>query len=352
MTSPEAIARQNRRIIDANLNRLGEGLRLLEDVARLLLNDRTLTQELKTMRHNLVRGDWSFNRQLLAARNSEGDVGINIPEEEEKRELPNLVVANSRRAQESLRSLEELAKMPEATPELDAEKFKQARFKLYSIERALASRLLRQDKVSRISGLYAIIDTQALEGRSPIKAASQVIQGGARTVQLRDKLLAKKELLAVAQELRNLCAEHNVLFIINDYLDLVLATDADGLHLGQDDLPVKIARKLLPMDKILGVSTTTVDQATAAEAEGADYIAVGAMYPTSSKERPTVVGLDRLSQIRAAVGQPVVAIGGINKENAGGVMAAGAGSVAVISAILQADDVEAAAREIASKAKP
>jgi len=351
MLSPEAIPGQTLRIIDANLNRIGEGLRLLEDTARLLLNDATLTQQLKTMRHELVKGDWSFNKQLLQARDSEGDVGINIetPEQEKQRELPLMVVANSRRVQESLRTVEELAKIPGITPKLNSEKFKQARFNLYSIERNLLSKLLRQDKIKHIPGLYAIIDTQALKGRSHLEVASQIIRGGARTIQLRDKLLSKKELLPIAQQLKNLCAEHNVLFIVNDYLDIALAADADGLHLGQNDLPTKVARKLLPIDKILGCSTTTVEQAITAESDGADYIAVGSIYPTTSKETAKVIGLNRLRQIRQAVTLPLVAIGGITEDNAAEVIAAGASSVAVISAILQAGSPEEAARQIVAR---
>ena len=351
MPSPEAISGQTLRIIDANLNRIGEGLRLLEDTARLLLNDASLTQQLKTMRHELVTGDPSFNQQLLQARNSEGDVGINIeaPEQEKPRELPLMVVANSRRVQESLRTVEELAKLPGITPKLNSEKFKQARFNLYTIERNLLSRLLRQDKIKHIPGLYAIIDTEALKGRSHLEVASQIIRGGARTIQLRDKLLSKKELLPIAQQLKELCAEHNVLFIVNDYLDIALAADADGLHLGQNDLPVKAARKLLPIDKILGCSTTTVDQAVTAESEGADYIAVGSIYPTTSKETAKVIGLDGLCQIRQAVTLPLVAIGGITQDNAAEVIAAGASSVAVISAILQAESPEEAARQIVAR---
>ncbi len=348
MASSEAISQQTLRLIDANLNRIGEGLRFLEDLARLLLNDATLSQQLKTMRHELVTGDWSFNQQLLQSRDSEGDVGINIetPEQKNQRELPIMAVANSRRVQEALRVLEELAKISGAIPELDSEKFKQARFSLYTIERTLLSKLLRKDKINRIHGLYVIIDTQALRGRSHLEVASQVIRGGARTIQLRDKLQSKKELLPIAQQLSKLCSEHNVLFIMNDYLDLALASDADGLHLGQDDLPVKVARKLLPIGKILGCSTTTVDQAITAEAEGADYIAAGSMYPTSSKETAKVVGLERLTQIRQAVITPLVAIGGITRDNAAEVLAAGADSVAVISAILQAESPEESAREI------
>ena len=355
MASMDATSYQTLRIIDANLNRIGEGLRLLEDLARLLLNNAALTQQLKTMRHELVTSDWSFNQQLLQSRDSESDVGINIeaPEQAKQRELPIMVVANARRVQEALRILEELAKIPDTIFKLDSEKFKQARFSLYTIERTLLSKLLRKDKIKGIPGLYVIIDTQALKGRSHIEVASQAIRGGAKTVQLRDKLQSKKELLPIAQQLKNLCTEHDVLFIMNDYLDLALASDADGLHLGQNDLPIKTARKLLPIDKILGCSTTTVDQAITAESEGADYIAVGAIYPTSSKTSTTtpakVVGLETLRQVRQAISLPLVAIGGITKDNAAEVLAAGADSVAVISAILQAESPEEAARQIAAR---
>lgn len=344
MVLPES--NQTLRIIDANLNRIGEGLRLLEDLARLMLNDTVLTEQLKAMRHKLVESDWSFQQQLLQSRNSEGDVGIalEVPGEEKERGLPITVVANSRRVQESLRTLEELAKIPGTR--LDSEKFKQARFSLYTIEQKLLSRLLRQDKVKRLPGLYVIIDIQALKGRNPIEAASRAIRGGAKTIQLRDKLGKKKELLPIAQQLKSLCAEHHVIFIVNDYIDLVLATDADGLHLGQNDLPIPVARKLLPIDRILGCSTTSVEQAVTAQSEGADYIAVGSIYPTPSKETAKVIGLERLRQIRQAVSLPLVAIGGITKDNATEVMAAGADSVAVISAILQAEDIEKATREI------
>ena len=342
MTAPES---KTMRIIDANLNRIGEGLRLLEDLARLILNDATLSQQLKTIRHGMLERDWPFNQQLLQARDSEGDVGKNIEAPEgEKRELTTMVVANSRRVQESLRTIEELAKLPDV--KLDPEKFKQARFNLYTIEKNLLSRLLRQDKVKRLPGLYLIIDTQALKERSHVEVASQAIRGGAKVIQLRDKVQTKKELLPIAEQLKKLCAEHDVLFIMNDHFDLALAVDADGLHLGQDDLPIKVARKLLPIDKILGRSTRTVDQAVAAETEGADYIAVGSMYPTPTKETAQVVGLKRLRQVRQAVTLPLVAIGGINKDNAAEVLAAGADSLAVIRAVVQAEAPEEAARQL------
>jgi thiamine-phosphate pyrophosphorylase len=342
----EAMSRQRLRIIDANLNRAGEGLHLLEDIARLMLNDAGLTQQLKTIRHEILEVDWSFNQQLIQSRDSESDVGIDIEAPGEERELPITVVANARRVQESLRILEELSKIPGTTPKLDPEKFKQARFAVYTIEQKLLSKLLRRDKVKHLTGIYAIIDSQALGVRSHIEVAKELIRGGAKIIQLRDKLRSKSELLSIAQGLKELCSKHDVLFIVNDYLGLVLAVGADGLHLGQKDFPISVARRLLPIDKLIGCSVNTVDQATAAQSDGADYIAVGSIYPTSSKETAKVVGVEVLRQIRQAVSLPVVAIGGINKDNVAEILAAGADSVAVISAILKAEDVEEATRQI------
>lgn len=341
------------RIIDANYNRISEGLRLLEEIARMMLDDSPLTQQLKTMRHDLIRGDSSFNRQLLQAREAQSDVGtdLEVPGEEKGKDLPNVLVANARRVQESLRTLEELAKVPDTGTGLDSDKFKQARFDLYKIEQELMAKLLGKEKLVHISGLYVIIDSEMLKGRNHIEVARQAINGGAGTIQLRDKVQSKKTVLPLARELQALCAEKNVLFIMNDYADIAMAVDADGLHLGQDDLPVKEARRLLPPGKIIGCSTHSVEQAVAAEADGADYIAVGAMYPTGSKTSTTtpakVVGTETLRKVREAVSVPLVAIGGITADNAPEVIAAGADSIAVISAVLGAESPEKASGQLA-----
>lgn len=134
------------RIIDANLNRLAEGLRILEDAARLILDDPDLTQHLKTLRHSLVRNDVPFNIELIQARDSEGDVGadMEVPGEKKLKDLPLVIIANSRRVQESLRVLEEMAKLPEIAPKLDSAKYKGARFELYSLEQKLIEKLMQQ----------------------------------------------------------------------------------------------------------------------------------------------------------------------------------------------------------------
>lgn len=337
------------RLIDANLNRISEGLRLLEDIARFILNDAALSAALKSLRHELLGQHSSLQKELLSARDSAGDVAAFAEEDMHRADLPAIVTANARRVEESLRVLEEIFKLPTSLnlPDLAPEKFKQARFTLYELERALTGKILRVEK--RIAGLYVIIDPEALGGRDEQEVCRQAIRGGAKAIQLRDKKRSRAEILAAVQKLREVCAQHDVPFILNDYLDITLASGADGLHLGQGDLPVSVARRLLPIDKILGCSATTLEEALQAEADGADYIAVGAIYPTPSKEGAIVVGLERIRQIREAISLPVVAIGGIDGKNAPVVVEAGVDAIAVISAVCGAADVEEAARKLAER---
>jgi thiamine-phosphate pyrophosphorylase len=341
-----AIPKDTLRIIDANINRIGEGLRVLEEFARLSLNDTALTQRLKDLRHDILDIDLKMQEQLIDARDSRGDVGADMEASggNKQRDAEKAIVANARRVQESLRVMEETAKAPGIG--LDSDKYKKARFALYAIEKDLLGRMLRQDKLKRLTGLYVIIDTAFLKGRSPAEAAAQVIRGGAKVIQLRDKERSSGEILPMAEEIKKICTENNVLFIVNDSLDIVLGADADGLHVGRDDLPVAAARRLLPVGKILGGSARTVKEAMTAMSEGADYLGVGSMYATTTKEKAEVVGPDRLKAIRQAVDLPIVAIGGINKDNLGEVLKAGANAVAVISAVMGASDIQEATKQL------
>lgn len=343
-------------MIDANLNRCSEGLRVLEDVARFLLNDAELCQRLRTLRHDLARETKSLSVGLLSQRDAGRDVGHLSSRETELnmkttslQGLLDLVTANAKRVEESLRVVEELAKLPEISSVLNSASFEQARFALYTLERDLISRILRRDKIERISGLYVILDRQFLVGRDELDITRQIIEGGARVIQLRDKQSKRGELLLVAQKLRELCSQADVLFIINDYLDLAMVVDADGLHIGQEDLPLPVVRRELPIDKIVGCSVTTLSQATKAQAEGADYIAVGSIFPTTTKREATVVGVDMLKELKRMASIPLVAIGGINQNNVDEVVAAGADAVAVISAVLGEKDVRGAVRKLVAK---
>jgi thiamine-phosphate diphosphorylase len=202
-------------------------------------------------------------------------------------------------------------------------------------------------KAAKVRGLYVIVDPQQTRGRDPVEVARKALAGGARIMQWRDKTRDKGEQLLQAQAIRDLCHERDALFIVNDHVDLALAPSADGAHLGQKDLPPALVRPWVPKGFLLGVSSNTVEEAQRAERDGADYVAVGAIFTTSTKEVTRAASPERLREVKAAVRIPVVAIGGINEGNIDQVIAAGADAVAVISAVCLADDVEAAARRLA-----
>jgi thiamine-phosphate pyrophosphorylase len=332
------------RIVDANLNRIGEGLRVLEEFARLSLNDAGLTQQLKNLRHRMVQVDSQLQQELMRVRDAAGDVGADMAAEgqEKPRDFTGTIVANARRVQESLRVMEELAR--ESGSGLEPDVYRKARFAVYTIEKELLAGMLRREKIGRLAGLYVIIDAGLLRGRSHNDVAMQAIRGGAKIIQLRDKVRGIREFLKAAGELKEICEKNNVLFIVNDSLEVALAVDADGLHVGRDDLPVATARHLLPVDKILGASARTIEEAKRAREDGADYLGVGAMYATTTKAAAEVVGPGRIKEIKSAVDMPVVAIGGITKDNVGKVVKAGADAAAVISAIMGAADIEKATR--------
>jgi thiamine-phosphate diphosphorylase len=196
------------------------------------------------------------------------------------------------------------------------------------------------------SPLYVILDLEAARGRPLRDLLEAVLAGGGRWVQLRDKTLSMADLWPLARDLRARCREAGATFIVNDRADLALALDADGLHLGQGDLPAAAARRVLRPGMILGVSTHDEAQADRACGDGADYVAVGSMFPTGTKAGFQLVGPDLLRRIRPRTSSPLVAIGGITRDNAMEVMEAGADAVAVISAICASDDPEGATRSL------
>jgi len=197
----------------------------------------------------------------------------------------------------------------------------------------------------KIEGLYQITDHNR-DGRLPQRVA-KALRGGARIVQYRDKETPASAQLAVARELAGLCRQAGAIFIVNDSPGLALECGADGVHLGQGDMGPEQARALLGPDRLIGVSTRTVEQARAARKAGADYIGLGSIYPTNSKGDAVHVGLERLSQVRQAVDLPIVAIGGIDRQKAPAAIDAGADGVAVISAVMGDPDPTRAARELA-----
>jgi thiamine-phosphate diphosphorylase len=196
------------------------------------------------------------------------------------------------------------------------------------------------------SPLYVILDPEAARGRDLEALLAAVLAGGCRMVQLRDKRAPLAALYPLAAALGERCRQSGALFVVNDRADLALALGAEGLHVGQDDLPVAVARRLLPAGAILGVSTHDPRQARQALADGADYVAVGSMFPTGSKAGFQLVGPELVTALRPHMPVPLIGIGGITVDNVERVIAAGADGVAVISAVCAAPDPEAATRRL------
>lgn len=199
--------------------------------------------------------------------------------------------------------------------------------------------------------LHVLTDRKLAGGKSHLEIARAAIAGGASVIQLREKHDSGRAICEAARDIGDLCGEKQVPFIMNDRLDICLAVGADGVHLGQDDLPAAAARELLGPRKILGISATTLEEALQAERDGADYIGFGPVYEARSTKPDTIepLGLNLLAQVRRECAVPVVAIGGINVDNVDAVLQAGAHGVAVISAICAADDITKATRQLKSK---
>ena len=209
--------------------------------------------------------------------------------------------------------------------------------------------VLRQEQADRIHGLYVIIDPEVTGGRDPLEIARAAINGGARMLQLRDKLRDKGEQLPVAAALRDLCAANDALLIINDHADLAAAIGPDnvGLHVGQTDLPVAEARKILAPGQVLGRSNREIDLIIESQRMGADHVAFGAMYTTTTKQVTRAPqGPQRLREAREAAQVPLVAIGGITAANVAPVVEAGADAICVTAAVGSAPDPESAAAEL------
>jgi thiamine-phosphate pyrophosphorylase len=203
------------------------------------------------------------------------------------------------------------------------------------------------------SPLYTIADTLGRPGVSFVDLAERLCAGGARVLQLRAKDLSTREFLAAAQGVRAVCRRHGCLFIVNDRADIALAAGADGVHIGQEDLPPAAARRVLGAGRVIGVSTHDPDQARRAEREGADYIGFGPLFGTGTKATGYGArGLEQLREIRALVRLPVVAIGGVTAERAPSALAAGADAVAMISDLVLAPDVTAKVRETLAMLSP
>ncbi len=207
------------------------------------------------------------------------------------------------------------------------------------------------EKVSSMDlSLYVIIDRRMMKGSSPIWVARKAIEGGATAIQLREKDMESRDLCNLASSIKKVAKKRRVLFLVDDRVDIALAVDADGVHLGSEDLPVKIARKLLGGNKIIGATVRNLSQALKAQREGADYLSLGPIFPTKTKkDLPPPRGLKAITRIKKKIRTPLIAIGGINRNNVASVIRAEADGAAVVSAIGEARNVRKATQELLRK---
>lgn len=316
------------RILDANLDRAREGLRIVEEWCRFGLNNQQLAQECKQLRQELAQ--W-HSIELRQARDTPADVGTELshPQEEQRDSINHLLQANICRVQEALRVLEEYGKLYQPQMSLIC---KQIRYRVYTLE----SSLLTRDRLKILKNAALYLITSPSENLIPI--VDDALQGGVSLVQYRDKDITDDNVrLAQAQQICQLCHKYDALFIVNDRVDLALAVEADGVHLGQQDVPVALARQILGSGKIIGRSTTNPEEMQKAIAEEADYIGVGPVYKTPTKPTKAAAGFEYIRYAAANSPLPWFAIGGINLNNLQNVLEAGAQRVSVVRAIMQAE---------------
>ncbi|MBI9018541.1 MAG: thiamine phosphate synthase [Phycisphaerae bacterium] len=321
------------RIIDANFNRSREALRTMEDYARFVLDNSSLSSMAKHLRHQLCKAMELFPlADLLNSRNTPGDVGTTVTTESEavRPGAYNVLVAAAKRLSEALRVIEEYGKIDNA---VFAAQIESIRYQSYELEKQL---LTYADPSVRFKDvkLYVLL-TESLCKLPIIDVAKQILDAGVDCIQLREKDKTDSQLLDLAYELSELCHATNALFIVNDRPDIATLAKADGIHLGQGDLPVDAARKVVSHDMIIGKSTHSI--AEAQSALDVDYLAIGAIYPSGTKTDVAPVGCEMIKSIANFTDKPIVAIGGITPQNAQAVFASGASGIAICQAVIASD---------------
>ena len=353
MPSPERSALL--RILDANLDRAREGMRTLEEWCRFGLNDKTATAQFKHLRQSIAQ--WHTS-EIRLARDTPGDLGTALthPQEASRESLMSVLQANFARVQEALRVLEEYGKLYSA--EMSAA-CKQMRYELYTLDSQILENLINENAIKE----NAMTQTPAFKDRydrllrshtylvtSPVPdllgTVEAALKGGIAIVQYREKTANDDERLEIAKQMRSLCHRYNALFIVNDRVDIAAAADADGVHLGQHDLPMPEARQIMGPDKIIGRSTTSPDELKRALDEKADYIGVGPVHATPTKPGKAASGNEYVRYAAKHATMPWFTIGGLNADNLASTLAAGATRVAVVRALMQADDPTAVARSL------
>lgn len=334
------------RIIDANINRTSEGIRVIEDILRFGFNAKELTESMRNLRHSLRKLFSKHDLNLINWRNSEKDIGKDISQSslnDSKTNIKQLLLSNFKRLQEGLRTIEENLKIvSEYQKSKEVEKI---RFQTYTEEKKCIN-LFRKDFPK---GIYALTAEKFSKNRDNISVVKEMIKGGVSIIQYREKLKSPKEKLKECREIRKMTSDNGIMFIVNDDVDIAVLTDADGIHIGQDDLPADEVRRLVG-DKIIGLSTHSPEQYRKAANSEADYIGVGPIFKTYTKENVCdPVGLEYLEFAVEQSAVPFTAIGGIKEHNIEKVLERGAETIALVTEIVEADDICEKIKRINSK---
>lgn len=337
-----------KRIIDVNVNRVTEALRVIEEIARFYLNDKSLTEQLKIMRHKICTTyDANYN-SLLKSRDTINDTGVDINNPTKRFDLVNVFKANIKRMEQSLRTLAEYS----PSINIDCTLFEQLRYETYTIEKVMWEKLSMQINKLRLldKKLYLVTNSDSFKDDNEfLDATASALKGGVQIIQLREKHSDAKRIIELGKRIRELCSIYNALFIVNDRIDIAQIVNADGVHLGQDDVDIKHAREILNENMIIGISTHAPNQAQKAQDDGADYIGVGPIFSTPTKQGVQAVGFKYLNWVSKNIEIPYFAIGGIDLTNCDEVLKNGANRVAVVRAIMNSTIPEVSAKEFIKK---
>tara|TARA_B100000959_G_scaffold278124_1_gene335890 strand:+ start:475 stop:1527 length:1053 start_codon:yes stop_codon:yes gene_type:complete len=324
------------RLLDATANRAGEALRVIEDYARFILDDAHLTAEWKRLRHDLTTVLQPIPMSTRCAmRETECDVGasLSVPEERKRNNFGELARANISRLQQSLRSLEETAKLIDADLAAECESL---RYRSYTVAAAMET---TQDSRLRLESVHLCVLVDGCSSTDNFRSLVQsLIEAGVGAIQLRDKSANDRDLLARSRLLSELTADHRTLSLINDRADLAVLAGVDGVHVGQTDFPVRAVRRIVGADRLIGVSTHSIEQARQAVLDGANYLGVGPVFPSQTKSFESFPGPALLEQVAREISLPSFAIGGIDQQNAALVIESGFHRLAVASAVTAASD--------------
>lgn len=321
------------RVIDSNTNRVCEGFRVLEDISRFKFNFISLSKDLKDLRHRVRKASNIEDSELLNSRDVLSDIGPMVTDElklSRSESLESIVVANFKRVQEGLRTLEEVVRTKSTGG--NCKIFEDVRYRSYQLEKDFISLISRKD--FKLPPIYGITYSRVSCNRSNIEVVKEMIKAGIKLIQYREKDLSIKERFNECLKIRELTKEAGVFFIVNDHIDIALLVDADGVHIGQDDIPISKVREIVGDNMIIGLSTHSPDQAKLAVIEGADYIGVGPIFATQTKVNVCdPVGFSYLEWVNENIDIPWVAIGGIKEHNIDEILKRGAKSIALVSEI-------------------